>query len=93
MYYYQFKGGKIELIQSHTNQNFIQSSTWMYIDKAYRILKERWRIIMKRCDVPLKMVRDIFSTCIVMHNLCITMKDGFNMNWITKAKEQPQKNR
>ena len=26
-----------------------------------------------------------------MHNLCITIKDGFNVNWITKAKEQLQK--
>ena len=35
---------------------------------------------MKRCDVPLKMVLNIVSICIVLHNLCITMKDGFKIN-------------
>ena len=46
---------------------------------------------MKRYDIPLKMVPDNVSTCIVIHNLCITMKDGFNMDYIIKAKEQLQK--
>ena len=35
---------------------------------------------MKRYDVPLKMILDIFSTRIVIHNLYIIMKDGFNMD-------------
>ena len=46
---------------------------------------------MKRCDVPLKMVLDIVSICIVLHNLCIIMKHGFNVNSIMKAKEQLSK--
>ena len=89
--YYPFKGGKTELSQIHENWNFIQSSTQMCVERAFGILKGRWRIIMRRCDVPLRMIPDIVSTCIVMHNLCITMKDGFDVDWITEAEEQLQK--
>jgi hypothetical protein len=49
---------------------------------------------MKRCDVPLRTVSDLVATCIVLYNLCITMNDGFNENWISKAEEQiTKKNR
>ena len=46
---------------------------------------------MKRCDVPLRSVPDLVATCIVLYNLCITMNDGFNENWISEAEEQLQR--
>ena len=46
---------------------------------------------MKRCDVPLRSVTDLIATCIILHNLCITMNDGFNENWILEADEQLQR--
>ena len=89
--YCPFKGGKTELSQIQANWNFVQSSTRMCVERAFGILKGRWRIIMKRCDVPLRSVPDLVATCIVLHNLCITMNDGFNENWISKAEEQLQR--
>jgi hypothetical protein len=46
---------------------------------------------MKRCDVPLRSVPDLVATCIVLHNLCIIMKHGFNKSWISEAEEQLQR--
>ena len=78
--YCPFKRRKTKLSQIQENWNFVQSSTRMYIKRAFRILKGRWRIIMKRCDVLLRSVPDLVVTCIVLHNLCITMNDGVNEN-------------
>jgi hypothetical protein len=63
----------------------------MCVERAFGILNGRWRIIMKRCDVPLRSVPDLVATCIVLHNLCITMNDGVNENWISEAEEQLQR--
>jgi hypothetical protein len=41
--------------------------------------------------VSLRSVPDLVATCIVLHNLCITMNDGFNENWISEAEEQLQR--
>ena len=46
---------------------------------------------MKKCDVPLRSVPDLVATCIVLHNLCITMNDGLNVNRISEAEEQLQR--
>jgi hypothetical protein len=89
--YCPFKGEKTELSQIQANWNFVQSSTRMCVERAFGILKGRWKIIMKRYDVPLKNVPDLVATCIVLHNLCITMNDGFNGNWISEAEEQLQR--
>jgi hypothetical protein len=43
---------------------------------------------MKRCDIPLRMVPDVVCTCIVLHNLCITMKDSFDKTWIDEAESE-----
>jgi hypothetical protein len=86
--YYPFKGQKDGLSRCCANWNFIQSSTRMYVERAFGILKGRWRIIMKRCDIPLRMVPDVVCTCIVLHNLCITMKDFFDKTWIDEVESE-----
>ena len=43
---------------------------------------------MKRCDVLLRSVPDLVATCIVLHNLCISMNNGFNENWILEEQLQ-----
>jgi len=56
----------------------------MFVERAFGILKGRWKIIQKRADVPLRSIADIVSTCIVLHNLCIITK--FYAIWIDEAK-------
>lgn len=46
---------------------------------------------MRRCNVPLRNVPNLVATCIVLRNLCITMKDNFDEDQILEAEEQSQK--
>jgi hypothetical protein len=65
--------------------NFIQSNTKMAVEKAFGILKGRWRILLKRIDMLLANIGDIFTTCICLHNLCIIHGDIFNKKWTREA--------
>jgi hypothetical protein len=71
--------------------NFIQSSTCMYVQCAFGILKDRWRIFQKWADVPLKSVANIVSTFIVLHNLCIIIEDKFDPIWIKELESRLKK--
>ena len=83
--YCPFKGGKAALSGKAANWNFIQSSTRMCVERAFGILKGRWRLIMKRSEVPLRNMPDIVATCIVLHNLCIVNNEGIEDEWIVEA--------
>jgi hypothetical protein len=86
--YCPFKGQKDGLSRCHANWNFIQSSTRMCVERGFGILKGSWRIIMKRCDIPLRMVPNLVCTCIILYNLYITMKDSFDKTWIDEAENE-----
>ena len=45
--YCLFKGENIALSGKNANWNFIQSSTTLYVERTFVILKARWRRIMK----------------------------------------------
>ena len=84
-FYSPFKGVQDELSKEKAHWNFIQSSTRMVVERAFGCLKGRWRILLKRIDVPLENLPDLVTTCICLHNLCIIHGDGFNMQWARKA--------
>ena len=90
--YCLFMGRKTELSQICANWNFNEFSTRMCVEGAFGILKGRWRIVLKMCDVPLRMVPDIVSTCNVMHNLCITMKNRFDIDLTWTRSLKPKNN-
>ena len=72
-----FKGHKDGLSREKYHWNFVQSSTRMYVERTFGMLKGRWRIHLKRMDVHLKNVPDLVSMCLVMHNMCIIFGDTF----------------
>ena len=80
-----FKGVQEGLSREKAHWNFIQSSTRMAVERAFGCLKGRWRILLKRIDVPLVNVPNLVTTCICLHNLCIIHGDGFNMRWVQEA--------
>ena len=86
--YCPFKGGKTTLSGKEANWNFIQSSTRMCVERAFGILKGRWRLIMKRSEVPLRNMPDIVATCIVLHNICIVNNEGIEEDWIIEAENK-----
>ena len=81
-----FKGVKDGLSPEKNHWNYIQSSTRMVVERALGWLKGRWRILLKRIDVPLQNLTDLLTSCICLHNLCLIHGDGFNMRWAVEAK-------
>lgn len=55
------------------------------MEKAFGIFKGRWRILLKRIDMPLRHVLDVVAACICLHNLCIIHKDKFDEEWTQEA--------
>lgn len=43
---------------------------------------------MKRPNVPLRMIFYIVSSCIILHNICIVMKDGFDNGSVAKIEDK-----
>ena len=86
-----FKGYKDDLSREEYYWNFVQSSTRMCVERAFGMLKGRWRILLKRMDVQLKNVPDLVSTCLVLHNMCIIFGDTFwKEEWIREATTEVQ---
>ena len=53
----------------------------MAVERTFGIFKGRWRILLKRIDMPLKQVSNLVTTYICLHNLCIIYEDEFDMQW------------
>ena len=84
-----FKGHKDGLTREQYNWNYVQSSTRMCIERAFGMLKGRWRILLKRVDVHLKNVPELVTTCLLLHNICIIFGDDFWKNeWLEEATTQ-----
>lgn len=63
----------------------------MCVERAFEMLKGRWRILLKRMDVQLKNVPDLVSTCLVLHNMCIIFCDTFwKEEWMQEATTEVQ---
>jgi hypothetical protein len=60
----------------------------MYVERAFGILKGRWRLIMKRHEVPLRNMPDIVAACIVLHNICIVNNEGIEEDWIIEVESK-----
>lgn len=82
-----FKGIKDSLPYEKNHWKFIKSCIGMAGEWAFGCLIGRWRIILKRIDVPFQIFYDLLTTYICLHNLCIIHSDRFNMRWVTEAKK------
>lgn len=49
----------------------------MAVENAIGRLKGRWRCLMKRNDVDLKIMPNVIATCCIPHNICEIQKDNF----------------
>ena len=75
-----YKGHKDGLTREEYHWNFVQSSIRMCIERAFDMLKDRWRILLKMIDVHLKNMSKLISTYIILHNMCIMFGDEFWKN-------------
>jgi hypothetical protein len=60
----------------------------MSIERAFGILKGRFRISLKRVDIPLCHMLDLVTVCICLHKMCIANLDGFDMDWALEVQKE-----
>jgi hypothetical protein len=89
-FYSPFKGEKDGLPKYTAHWNFIQSSTRMSVERAFGMLKGRFKILLKKLDIPLCHMLDLVMACICLHNMCIVNLDGFNIDWALEAQKDAQ---
>jgi len=65
--------------QYKTHWNFIQSNTRMPVERTFGMLKSRFRILLKRVNIPLHHMLDLVMTCICLQ-MCIVNSDGFDVD-------------
>ena len=56
-------------------------------ENCYGMLKGRWRILYKKTDVKLVNVKYVTLLCILLHNLCIAVKDPCKPRWRLSVQE------
>ena len=84
-----FKGHKDGLSREEYHWNYVQSSTRMCVERAFGMLKLRWRILLKRIDVALKNVPDLVTTCLILHNMCLIFGDNIcKQEWMREATDE-----
>ena len=84
-----FKGHKDGLSREEYHWNFVQSSTRMCVERAFDMLKGRWRILLKRIDVHLKSVPELVTVCLILYNMCIIFGNNFwKTEWMQEATDE-----
>ena len=64
---------------SDTEKSFNKhlSSARVTVERAFGVLKGRWRCLLKRLDNDLESVPSIIITCCVLHNICLQNHDNY----------------
>jgi hypothetical protein len=78
-FYSPFKGEKDGM--PRINQSNIQ----MIIERDFRILKEKWHILLKENDMFFQNLPNIVIYILKQHDLCILEAHKFDTNWAKDA--------
>lgn len=56
-------------------------------ENAYGMMKGRWRLIYKKCEVKLFNIKYVIMVCGLLHNLCIARNDPCKPRWKLEVQE------
>ncbi len=79
-FYSSFKGEKDGLPKYKRHWNFTQFNTKMLVERVFGMLKGKFKILLKRIDIPLCHMLDLVMACICLYNTCISNLNGFEMD-------------
>ena len=54
------------------------SSAKATVERAFGILKARWRILLKRLDHRFENIREVILSCCILHNFCQEAGEEFD---------------
>lgn len=57
----------------------------MAVERAFGMLKCRFRVLLKRCDQLLENMPSIVAACLTLHNICIVHKDALDVTWMDEV--------
>uniref|UniRef100_H3A810 DDE Tnp4 domain-containing protein n=1 Tax=Latimeria chalumnae TaxID=7897 RepID=H3A810_LATCH len=67
--------------------NAYLGSAHLVIEDAFRRLKGRWRILLKRMEMDYRKVPLLVATCCILHNFCESQHEVFMQAWIQDLEE------
>ena len=70
--------GNSDLTRKQSYFNYRLSSARMVTEGAYRQLKGKWRVLLRKCQSSRDAVRLATLTRIVLHNVCIDQGDSIS---------------
>ena len=59
----------------------------MVTENAYGMLKGRWRILYKQTEYRMYSLKFVIMSCIMLHNLCISVNDPCEPRWCLEVEE------
>ena len=62
-------------------------SVCVVTENAYGMLKGRWRILYKQTEYRMYNLKYVIMSCIMLHNLCISVNDACEPRWRPNVKE------
>lgn len=68
----------VNLTASQRRFNRELSSARATVERAFGILKARWRILLKRLDCRFTNISEIIIVCCILHNFCLQTGDNFD---------------
>jgi hypothetical protein len=58
------------------------------MEKTFGMFKSKFKILLKRANIPLCRMPNLVMACIHLHNMCIISLDGFKMDQALEAQKK-----
>ncbi|XP_046565389.1 protein ANTAGONIST OF LIKE HETEROCHROMATIN PROTEIN 1-like [Haliotis rubra] len=76
--------GRANLTPAQSTFNYRLSRARMTIENAFGRLNGRWRCLQKRMDVDVEFACTVITCCVVLHNICESVRDLYKEDWDTE---------
>ena len=67
----------LNLSQEHDKFSRLLSSVKVAVERAFGILKARWRCLLNCLDHNIENLPDVIISCCVLHNICLMKGDSY----------------